>query len=238
MGSTTELPERLHIDYAKTAYRASNRRQFFSQMTTWLRRQEAIHRFNKFLDWRQGITVARINGPAVVLEDRDGRDNEVHFDQDIKDALATEGADVRSYLPFLFGPFEDASHYALAKTPPFPNFTISTTIEKHKAPFLVERLRDFLRNNVPDCQRIPQGRDILAVCKQAKVLLQSVLQVSDKKRENTIRAIPEEPRSPGRAGSPEKFDSALIRRPVANDGAAGTPLEGTSKEHYLVRRRR
>lgn len=37
-GFNTEAPERLHIDYAKEAYRASNKKDFVIQMTTWLRR--------------------------------------------------------------------------------------------------------------------------------------------------------------------------------------------------------
>ncbi|GBE84274.1 hypothetical protein SCP_0602520 [Sparassis crispa] len=40
----TELPERLHIDYAKEAYRASNRCDYEEQMALWLQRQEAIFR--------------------------------------------------------------------------------------------------------------------------------------------------------------------------------------------------
>ncbi|KAH9943974.1 hypothetical protein B0H21DRAFT_864378 [Amylocystis lapponica] len=40
-GFNTESPERLHIDYAKDAYRASNRKDYLLQMVVWLRRQEA-----------------------------------------------------------------------------------------------------------------------------------------------------------------------------------------------------
>ncbi|KII89824.1 hypothetical protein PLICRDRAFT_108598, partial [Plicaturopsis crispa FD-325 SS-3] len=43
-GFSTESPERLHIDYAKDAYRASNKKDYVHQMTTWLRRQESIAR--------------------------------------------------------------------------------------------------------------------------------------------------------------------------------------------------
>ena len=50
-GYNTELPERLHIDFTKDAYRASNRREYVRQMTTWLGRQEAIAQFNAYLDW-------------------------------------------------------------------------------------------------------------------------------------------------------------------------------------------
>ncbi len=38
----TETSEWLHIDLAKKAYRASSRREYFAQMTTWLQRQEAL----------------------------------------------------------------------------------------------------------------------------------------------------------------------------------------------------
>ncbi|KAF9545927.1 hypothetical protein CPC08DRAFT_596753, partial [Agrocybe pediades] len=41
-GYNTEAPERLHIDYAKTAYRASNKRDYTEQMAGWLQRQESI----------------------------------------------------------------------------------------------------------------------------------------------------------------------------------------------------
>ena len=35
-GFNTELPEQLHINYAKKAYRASNKWNYVTQMTTWL----------------------------------------------------------------------------------------------------------------------------------------------------------------------------------------------------------
>ncbi|TDL30148.1 Zn-finger domain-containing protein [Rickenella mellea] len=50
-GYNTESPERLHIDYAKKAYRASNKKDYTSQMTVWLERQEAVHRQNTYLEW-------------------------------------------------------------------------------------------------------------------------------------------------------------------------------------------
>jgi hypothetical protein len=38
----TEQSERLHIDFAKEAYRATNRKNIYSQMTAWLQRREKI----------------------------------------------------------------------------------------------------------------------------------------------------------------------------------------------------
>ncbi|KAJ2974809.1 hypothetical protein NUW54_g11836 [Trametes sanguinea] len=44
-GYSTEHPERLHIDFAKHAYDASNKQAtYIQQMTRWLERQEAVHR--------------------------------------------------------------------------------------------------------------------------------------------------------------------------------------------------
>ena len=50
-GFNTESPERLHIDYAKEAYRASNKKEYVHQMTVWLGRQEAVARFRSYLDY-------------------------------------------------------------------------------------------------------------------------------------------------------------------------------------------
>jgi len=42
-GYSTESPERLHIDFAKNAYQATNKKHYIKQMTKWLTRQEACH---------------------------------------------------------------------------------------------------------------------------------------------------------------------------------------------------
>lgn len=48
----TEYTERLHIDMAKNAYKASNRRDEYPQMTTWLERKEKVERHDLFIQWR------------------------------------------------------------------------------------------------------------------------------------------------------------------------------------------
>lgn len=47
----TEMFERLHIDFAKKGWRASNKRDEFPQMTRWLSRQENVQSFNRKLSW-------------------------------------------------------------------------------------------------------------------------------------------------------------------------------------------
>lgn len=50
--TNTEYTERLHIDLAKDAYAATNRKDEFTQMTTWLERKEKILRHHQFIKWR------------------------------------------------------------------------------------------------------------------------------------------------------------------------------------------
>jgi hypothetical protein len=49
----TEQSERLHIDFAKDAYRATNRKDEYSQMTKWLERRERIQELSTFVDQTQ-----------------------------------------------------------------------------------------------------------------------------------------------------------------------------------------
>ncbi|KDQ58872.1 hypothetical protein JAAARDRAFT_128116 [Jaapia argillacea MUCL 33604] len=50
----TESTERLHIDYAKEAYRATNGKDYFEQMTDWLERRKKIAAFDIVLCWQRG----------------------------------------------------------------------------------------------------------------------------------------------------------------------------------------
>ncbi|KAG1894657.1 uncharacterized protein F5891DRAFT_1254799 [Suillus fuscotomentosus] len=48
----TEYTERLHIDLAKDAYRATNHKDEYTQMTLWLERREKMLWHNNFVQWR------------------------------------------------------------------------------------------------------------------------------------------------------------------------------------------
>jgi hypothetical protein len=51
--------ERLHIDYAKRAWEASNKRDAMPQMIIWLERLEKVNAFETFLSWRQKAMASR-----------------------------------------------------------------------------------------------------------------------------------------------------------------------------------
>jgi hypothetical protein len=48
----TQYTERLHIDFAKDAYEATNHKDEFAQMTLWLERKEKIIKHASFIEWR------------------------------------------------------------------------------------------------------------------------------------------------------------------------------------------
>ncbi|KAH7926058.1 hypothetical protein BV22DRAFT_1104530 [Leucogyrophana mollusca] len=48
----TEYTERLHIDLAKDAYRATNHKDEYTQMTLWLERREKMLWHNNYIRWR------------------------------------------------------------------------------------------------------------------------------------------------------------------------------------------
>ncbi|OSD08399.1 hypothetical protein PYCCODRAFT_1482768 [Trametes coccinea BRFM310] len=48
----TQYSERLHIDLTKDAYRATNTKDEFSQMTKWLERKEKVQRHDMYVAWR------------------------------------------------------------------------------------------------------------------------------------------------------------------------------------------
>lgn len=55
-GYSTESPERLHIDFAKRGYRASNKHSYLEQMILWLQRQEVMNYMRSYLAWSEGYT--------------------------------------------------------------------------------------------------------------------------------------------------------------------------------------
>lgn len=63
----TQYSERLHIDFAKDAYRASNKKEELAQMTIWLERKEKILRHEQHIEWRlqQLAEASRREHPTV-----------------------------------------------------------------------------------------------------------------------------------------------------------------------------
>ncbi|KAJ7595842.1 hypothetical protein C8J56DRAFT_1160182 [Mycena floridula] len=52
----TKTTERLHIDFAKDAYRSTNRKDEFKQMTKWLERREKVLHHATYISWRMQMS--------------------------------------------------------------------------------------------------------------------------------------------------------------------------------------
>ncbi|KAH8986016.1 hypothetical protein EDB92DRAFT_1949462 [Lactarius akahatsu] len=66
-----EQTERLHIDFAKDAYRATNHKDKYQQMTTWLERHEKVQQHIAFIKRRQGadqenMQIPQPSGPPLL----------------------------------------------------------------------------------------------------------------------------------------------------------------------------
>ncbi|KAH9043546.1 hypothetical protein EDB83DRAFT_2227861 [Lactarius deliciosus] len=58
----TEQSERLHIDFTKDAYRATNRKDEYTQMTAWLERREKVRMHTAFVELR---TQSHLTSPPI-----------------------------------------------------------------------------------------------------------------------------------------------------------------------------
>ncbi|KZT19755.1 hypothetical protein NEOLEDRAFT_1077268, partial [Neolentinus lepideus HHB14362 ss-1] len=61
----TEYTERLHIDLAKDAYRATNHKDEYPQMTAWLERREKVFQHAKYISWHlAGSPIPSLDEPS------------------------------------------------------------------------------------------------------------------------------------------------------------------------------
>jgi hypothetical protein len=68
-GVTTDTSERLHIDYTKLAYRASNRKDYLRQMVIWLERREKVDRFENYLQWIEKLPLPTPDGTSLYQDE-------------------------------------------------------------------------------------------------------------------------------------------------------------------------
>lgn len=66
----TEYTERLHIDYAKDAYNATNHKDELPQMALWLERREKMLRHEKYIMWRLAGSPSHVYQSAVGVPPR------------------------------------------------------------------------------------------------------------------------------------------------------------------------
>ncbi|KAI9001505.1 hypothetical protein BD414DRAFT_406373 [Trametes punicea] len=213
-GYNTEHSERLHIDYAKQGYAASNKRAYIQQMAIWLNRQEAVSQFQAFLDWARPApgSCAR-DDPFDTRKDCDG---DVEMEEE--EAAAAMG--------------DGTAQYVVAKNPGMRGVTVRQLIRDFGCTDFVRALEEYLRDasrrrsgELPVAARFVHSSTRFALYKRITVFLPPMRQVSRLPMKDVIRAMPAQSSRPLRPAVPPHFDTVLVREhPRAADST--NPLEG------------
>ncbi|KAG2144440.1 uncharacterized protein EDB93DRAFT_1241288 [Suillus bovinus] len=198
-GLNTELPECLHIDFAKDAYRASNKRDYEEQMVLWLQHQEAVFLHGAYLNWISQQSPL----PA-------GHTEHHSFDSD-SDLEEKEAASPNLNTT--------TTGHTLAKVPAHPHQTVGNIVTAHGAINFLSALQTFLHKNLPHIAIVPGIHDCFDIHHQVVIEAQPDQQVSDTPNWWHIRARPEVVASGHKPGCPAHFDMALI-----SDGPRSLPL--------------
>ncbi|KAJ7073219.1 Zn-finger domain-containing protein [Mycena belliarum] len=194
-GYNTESPERLHIDFAKKAYRASNRRDYTEQMALWLQRQEAVALRVSYLQW---LTIQGVPAPAPAQADSDDEDDD--DDDDPNPAVTV-------HLPPTTLP---TTSYSIAKSPAIANVTVGYLQTVHGAHDIVPALSQFLKQHFPPSPVTPGAYDRFDIFNRLSVHLRSNRYLSNEPRSSRIRAVAAVAPKGRSLGSPAVFDTALI----------------------------
>ena len=212
-GYNTEASERLHIDYAKEAYHASNKKDYIKQMTVWLGRQEAVSCFQAYLVYadKQGNTASRVSHQ---LQD------EMDLDKEIEDADLND--------PTI--PFSTITTHSVSVKPAYPHISLSTITTDFKASGFLPALKTYIRRAYPPPALLlfPASVDHFDVYKQLSISQPPLVAVS---HEAFIDRIHAKPAIEGRGhlnNFSAHFDMVLIRVEDERDNEAtkGAFLEG------------
>ncbi|KAF8190584.1 hypothetical protein K438DRAFT_1919507 [Mycena galopus ATCC 62051] len=195
-GYNTESPERLHIDFAKKAYRASNHRDYVEQMALWLQRQEAVYLRASYLDW-YNEQLLRSSHPSSDSDDSSDDEEQLHSSVDPKSADASTSAPA----PIT---------YTIAKRPATLNLTVAHLHEHHGAVDIIPALTAFLKLTFKSCPIVPGQFDRFNIYNQVSLILPPNRYLSSQQRSSRIRAIPAVAPKGRSRGSPAAFDTALI----------------------------
>ncbi|KAJ6467139.1 hypothetical protein C8R47DRAFT_1303645 [Mycena vitilis] len=207
-GYNTESPERLHIDFAKKAYRASNRRDYTEQMALWLQRQEAMALRVSYLQWLV------LQGCPTANDSDDDSDN-----SDDEEAAANSASAVVVHLPPTTLP---TRAYSIAKSPTSKNIAVAQLQATHGAVDLIPALTVFLKTHFKSSPFTPGLYDRFDIFNQITVHLPPNRYLGEQKRTSRIRAVAAVPPKGRRLGSPAIFDTALI----IEDPSQYTPSSG------------
>lgn len=224
-GFNTESPERLHIDFAKEGYRASNKRDYIKQMVVWLGRQEAVARFSAYLDYLtlQQQDRASTSATKHCREDQDDDGDDEEIDEEAEQVQAVTTLPASSPI----SP-KKSTHFVSVK-PAAPHRNITTIIFEHKVENLIPALSTFIRRAYPPplTPKLPDTTDVFDVYKRLSIQLPSIDATGRTGYIDRIRATPAIPAQGLTKEVPSHFDVVLVQTEDRNNPSTkGTYLEG------------
>ncbi|KZT03690.1 uncharacterized protein LAESUDRAFT_787275 [Laetiporus sulphureus 93-53] len=217
-GFNTEASERLHIDYAKKAYRATNRRDYVVQMTTWLQRQEVIVRQNAYLHWVEEMKNGRQSHMQITeiddIEDWDKNGDEEDDDnEDNENGDAQSGAEEEYCALRQLVNSNVTCAYQLTKQPTFLRVSMEDISSHFGARDFARALELYLIKSYPGGTSIRVNQhDRFDIYGSICLLLPASAHVSNEKHIDKVRATPAMPHQGHRKHVPAHFDTALIIR--------------------------
>lgn len=125
--------ERLHINYAKIGYKATNKKAYIKQMTQWLTRQEKIHRFTAYLQWVVPGYRTAFPDPPEARNEHDNLPN---------DLVSSENTTMRHNTLNLNLP---EIGWSIPKTPSYQNVSLKTVQDDFGAIDVVPCIEMYLR---------------------------------------------------------------------------------------------
>ncbi|KAJ7290123.1 hypothetical protein C8J57DRAFT_1164296 [Mycena rebaudengoi] len=222
-GFNTENTERLHIDLAKVAYKATNRKAYTRQMTIWLTRQDSLYRFGTYLQWAIPGYVANSSGSSDDEDDCDIDAPESEPPNDDEDA-----PEAQPEANSVFWRRSMWATYSVAKKPGFLNLPVAAITTEFHAPDFLLHLEHFLDSNSIQSTFPPTENSSFPVYKRFTLTLPRHRQVGSHDVVDTIRAVKGVAQKITRTGvqptRPGQFDTVLVReRPRA---AGADPTDG------------
>ncbi|KAJ7813114.1 hypothetical protein B0H14DRAFT_2605236 [Mycena olivaceomarginata] len=207
-GFNTESPECLHIDYAKNAYWASNRKDYIVQMTLWLQRQESVARFSAFKEWMlTPHSSAPTQHPAIIPS--------------VPLASKFDDADTLTHRT-----------YSISKQPPAATQCVLVdhiiAENGHNTIQFLPALSQFLHSAF-NSTYTPYSYDVFPTWKRLKFTLPNIPEVGRHHATNLVRATaPVVPPGDARyqAIEPAYHDFALVKTAETNTFTDGTALHG------------
>jgi hypothetical protein len=137
----TELPEWLHIYFAKWAYHASNCHHYIMQMTTWLQCQESIHIQDTYICW--WVSHHPINQKWQDSDASDSGSDSYGAGLGLLENHVDLPSQVQQFTMVM------GSHgYFVSRTCLFLNSTIQRLLTNHNASFFISALEEFLQKHV------------------------------------------------------------------------------------------